>query len=228
MEELGPSEPLLRSDGKPEGYLLGDDIRVIGPYEIMSGGCDRLGLTKELVGRLKLVYEGEGYDDQILSDLISHLGSEAEARKYLEKAKTRKPNGSWGAMARTDVLVREYAKQGHVIFEGLLVSGIFERWSKVAEDCGGFIWAFFDTPLEVCRQRISQRNKGKSINVKYLEDTINRGQGYAKKAEAAGQRVVWIDHCRAFEQVIEILEGRLPPAAAPSPSRWNSSRLSPF
>jgi len=165
------------------------------------------------------------------------LGEDGKIEGYLLKGNIRVvgpyPGGCGGcdrlgSVASVEVLVRKYAALGHVIFEGLIVSDIFSRWAQLAEDCGDFIWALMDTPLEVCCERIQARNKGKPINEQNVRTKFDHARRHDERARAAGQRVVWIDHRRAFEQVMEILEGRLPPAATPSPPSWNSSRLSPF
>lgn len=230
MEALD-AQPIPGEDGKIEGYLLKGNIRLVGPYSVGCGGCDRLGITKAHVAALREICEGkrESLEASMWDSLSAQLG-EKDAQKLFAKAKNgRKPGGAWGSVARADILVRKYAEQGHVIFEGLIVSNVFGRWAKVAEDCGDFIWAFMDTPLEVCRQRTAGRSKKSEFKeADHLKRLYDCSRGIIKKAEAAGQRAIWLDHRRAFEQVMEILEGRLPPAAAPSPSRWNSSRLSPF
>lgn len=229
MEELGPPEPLLHSDGRIEGYLLKDNIRVVGPYLEGCGGCDRLGITKAHVAALREICRGEreSLEVSVWDSLVKHIG-EKDARKLVEKiGKGKKPGGAWGSAARAEVLVRRYSELERVIFEGVLISDCFGRWAKVAEDCGGFIWTFLDTPLEVCHERVLIRNGGKPFNLERLEFKYHWHRCVAKKAAAAGQQVVWLDHRRAFEQVMEILEGGGPPAA-PDPPREKFSLLSPF
>ena len=50
-----------------------------------------------------------------------------------------------------------------VLFEGVVVSTIYGPWQEWSKANGGMIWAFLDTPLEVCLKRIQERNGGKPI-----------------------------------------------------------------
>lgn len=50
-----------------------------------------------------------------------------------------------------------------VLFEGVVVSTIYGPWKEWAQKNGGMVWAFLDTPLDVCLRRIQERNGGKPI-----------------------------------------------------------------
>lgn len=50
-----------------------------------------------------------------------------------------------------------------VLFEGIIVSTIFGPWLEWEKANGGMVWAFLDTPLEVCLKRIQERNGGAPI-----------------------------------------------------------------
>ena len=50
-----------------------------------------------------------------------------------------------------------------IIFEGVVVATIFGPWKEFADAQGGMVWAFLDTPLDVCLRRIQERNGGKPI-----------------------------------------------------------------
>lgn len=50
-----------------------------------------------------------------------------------------------------------------VLFEGIIVSTIFLPWLEWERASGGMVWAFLDTPLEVCLKRIQDRNGGEPI-----------------------------------------------------------------
>jgi len=55
-------------------------------------------------------------------------------------------------------LIHEYAGQGHVIYEGLLLSTYFGKIGLEMQQYGrNHIWAFLDTPIEVCIERIKAR-----------------------------------------------------------------------
>ena len=80
--------------------------------------------------------------------------------------------------------VRRYAALGDVLFEGLLISHIFGRYKLLDQEMKKehghtTIWAFLDTPLELCLDRIRARRdaraaaKGKEpkpLNTQNTED----------------------------------------------------------
>jgi adenylate kinase family enzyme len=57
--------------------------------------------------------------------------------------------------------ILHYAPKGHVIYEGLLLSTYFGRFgAQMLEMYGNdHLWAFLDTPLEVCVERVIARRK---------------------------------------------------------------------
>jgi hypothetical protein len=60
--------------------------------------------------------------------------------------------------------VFRYCQKGNVLFEGLLVSGLFSRYNALADKCLPYadtIVGFLSTPLEVCIARTLQRRKDK-------------------------------------------------------------------
>jgi len=123
--------------------------------------------------------------------------------------------------------IRTYATLGHVLVEGLLMSHTFGRYAMLDRDLVkegiACIWAFLDTPLELCLERVTARRVAKG-NEKPLnpENTIsawhaNRecykkfvsgsskdwrtAPGYAPtKLDAR-----WLDHTRAVEEVFSWL-----------------------
>lgn len=59
---------------------------------------------------------------------------------------------------RVPLLVAKYHPLGHVVFEGLLVSGAYGKIGEALEQYGDrVIYAFLDTPLETCQARIDER-----------------------------------------------------------------------
>ena len=116
------------------------------------------------------------------------------------------PKG-FNTMDPIEELVREWAPLGHVLFEGLIVSNVFSRWLRLSQELGrgSFIWAFLDTPLEVCIQRVYQRNGGKSFKHSNLERVYLGVQKQIEKCREQGERVVLIDHTREAKQILELL-----------------------
>lgn len=103
-------------------------------------------------------------------------------------------------------LIQHYARLGHVLIEGLVLSSAVSLWTEVAEEFPGeVVLAFLDTPVDVCIQQVYKRNGGRPIKEKQLishHGTIGRQR--ARFAER-GIRVENIDHTRAYEQVTELL-----------------------
>lgn len=72
--------------------------------------------------------------------------------------------GGCDAIATQDEIcarVRNYSKDGHVLFEGLLMSHVFSRYAALDRELAArgvpSIWAFLDTPLELCLARVNDR-----------------------------------------------------------------------
>lgn len=59
-------------------------------------------------------------------------------------------------------LLKKYATQGHVIFEGAIVSSSFGRVGEACvTTCPEVIFAFLDTPLETCIERVRARRNAR-------------------------------------------------------------------
>lgn len=65
-----------------------------------------------------------------------------------------------GSMDDIEALVREGVEKGYnVIFEGLVVTSVINRWRTVANDYPRrWVWMFMVTPEEECHRRIVARN----------------------------------------------------------------------
>lgn len=133
--------------------------------------------------------------------------------------------------------IRAYSSLGNVLVEGLLMSHSFARYAaldrELAEKDVHCVWAFLDTPLEVCLDRVRARREErraitgsefKELNVKNTTDKWNDNKevyqkflkprdkdwklvpkfGYRGKPVAMDARL--IDHTRSVEQVFEWLK----------------------
>lgn len=114
--------------------------------------------------------------------------------------------------------IRKYVRKGHVIFEGLLVSGIATRYFELAEELfeikygAPFIMAFLDTPYELCIERIIERRKERG-NTKELNPTNTKNK-FATNEKIKGQcpqRLIRgvcreLDHTNAYPQLLSIIE----------------------
>lgn len=96
-----------------------------------------------------------------------------------------------------------------VLFEGIIVSTIFQPWSDWSHENDGMVWAFLDTPLDVCLDRIQSRNGGKPINEKLVGDKWNTIKRVKHKATESGERVETLDHSIALEELTEIVDDYL-------------------
>lgn len=76
-----------------------------------------------------------------------------------------------------------------VLFEGVVVSTIYGPWMEWSRAHGGMVWAFLDTPLEVCLHRIQARNGGKPIKEDQVADKHRTLQRVHDKAVADGEWV---------------------------------------
>lgn len=71
--------------------------------------------------------------------------------------------------------IRRFAQDGHVLVEGLLMSKTFGRYAALDRELAStghhFIWAFLDTPLDVCLARVEARREtrrlGKAVVPEY-------------------------------------------------------------
>ena len=119
--------------------------------------------------------------------------------------------------------VRRYAAQGDVVFEGLLISHIFERYHKLDKELEAAhgqhtIWAFLDTPLEVCLERVRVRRetrataKGKVASELDPKNTVDKWHDARRgfeKCQAAKLDARWLDHTNPISQAWAWLqEGR--------------------
>lgn len=70
--------------------------------------------------------------------------------------------GEGNSMDAVQLAVQSWHEEGyHVIFEGLIVTSVWGRWRRMADELPVH-FLFLDTPLEVCYQRVLQRSGGRS------------------------------------------------------------------
>ena len=79
----------------------------------------------------------------------------------------------------------------HVIFEGVIVSTIFQRYLDLSRELGSkeqpYIWCFLNTNLQTCLKRIQKRNGGKPIKEELVADKMVSIHRVREKAESAGE-----------------------------------------
>lgn len=94
-----------------------------------------------------------------------------------------------------------------MLFEGVVVSTIFGPWAEWAAGRASapMWWAFLDTPLALCLQRIQQRNGGKPIKEDQVADKHTTIARVAQKADQAGLPVTYINHQMALSGVRRLM-----------------------
>lgn len=106
--------------------------------------------------------------------------------------------------------VRKYAALGHVVFEGLLLSHLYGRYEALDRELGQpYVWAFLDTPLEVCLDRVRARRIARGVTKELNPTNTTQKWGdmrrVAAKAKHAELDVRWLDHNKAVEEVLSWL-----------------------
>lgn len=121
-------------------------------------------------------------------------------------------------------MIRHWAPRGHVIWENVLVAANIGRWAVLSaetEPINHNIWAFLDTPLELCIERVFKRRAeaaARGFNHRQSDDAVKLGviSGHWRRVRRATARAIKagidvriIDHTKSYEQVhnMLILEG---------------------
>lgn len=111
-------------------------------------------------------------------------------------------------------LVEQYAPQGHVIFEGLLQSTYYGSMGELSRRYGSeFVYAFLNTPVEVCLGRVHERRAKAGSKTKFNpQNTVDKWDTIARlkdKLEAGGyHRVATLDWRDPIPpQLVRLLNG---------------------
>jgi hypothetical protein len=85
-------------------------------------------------------------------------------------------------------LLHKYADMGHVLYEGLLASEYYGKLGEASAEYGNdHIFAFLDTPIDLCIERIKARRLAAG-NEKPLNEDNTRGR--IKKIDALKRKLV--------------------------------------
>lgn len=90
-----------------------------------------------------------------------------------------------------------------ILFEGIVVSTIYGPWKEWAEDNGGMAWAFLDTPLDVCLDRVMARNGGKPVKEEQIAAKHATIARVREKAFADHQTVLDLDHTKPLADLLD-------------------------
>jgi hypothetical protein len=125
------------------------------------------------------------------------------------------PNGGCdtfkGGAAEAEQYVEHLSNKGHVVFEGLLISGIAGRWIDLARRLpdSTFVFLELDTPVEKCIARVRDRRKARGdvrpFDPSNLIAKFKSVRGSRALLAKAGLDVRVIDHERAYDYVKELL-----------------------
>ena len=104
--------------------------------------------------------------------------------------------------------VATYAALGHVVFEGLLVSTLYERYARLARSVAPthpFVWAFLDTPLDECLRHVAERRCARG-DLRPLDPTNTTAKWHLMrrlyaKCQAAGLDARWVPWETAGEEI---------------------------
>jgi cytidylate kinase len=108
--------------------------------------------------------------------------------------------------------VRRYASRGHVVMEGLLMSHLFGRYAALDRELQPtpYIWAFLDTPLDLCIERVKARRDARGVAKKEFNphNTTAKWHDMRRvyaKCQAAGLDARWVDHRDPVREVLRWL-----------------------
>lgn len=109
-------------------------------------------------------------------------------------------------------MVRAALEKGNVIFEGLTISSTLTRWRRISDEHPGeFVWAFMDTPEEVCYERILARSgREPKRDARGLADYQRKYRGcmqHVEQLREQGQRVEMLSSDDAgYQKLLELLK----------------------
>lgn len=94
----------------------------------------------------------------------------------------------------------------HVIFEGLIITSVYERYRKMSEEAD-LRWVFLNTPLETCLKQVDKRRMERGdrrpLNPENTVTKWNVARRHVDKARADGMKVFDI----STEEAVELVSG---------------------
>jgi len=106
-------------------------------------------------------------------------------------------------------LIEYYAPRGHVFYEGLLGSEYYGKLGACSEQYGEeHVFAFLDTPIEVCIERVKARRLAKGnttpLNETNTRDRIYKIQRLKDKLIKNNRNVVTLEYLQANTQALNL------------------------
>ena len=110
-------------------------------------------------------------------------------------------------------LVRRYAPDHNVVFEGVLISVLYDRYRKLDKELTTqghtFIWGFMDTPVQTCIDRVLARRVARGADIKDFDPNNSITPKHKQcinvraKAKGTGSAIVKdIPHQNAVAEVL--------------------------
>ncbi|MDB5177564.1 MAG: hypothetical protein JWN75_1232 [Candidatus Saccharibacteria bacterium] len=99
-----------------------------------------------------------------------------------------------------------------VVFEGVLISTVYQTWVDFARENGGMKWAFLRTDVEECIRRVKERRAAKGrpeegFKEKLVRDKHRSIESVRRKAIAAGLLVTDLTPGYELETLQELING---------------------
>ena len=94
----------------------------------------------------------------------------------------------------------------YVLFEGVIISTVFETWRVFSQGIGGMHWLFLNTPVEICIARIRERNHGRYFDQQLVRDKIRGVDCTRVRALKAGESVLTLDWEHALPQFTRFMD----------------------
>jgi hypothetical protein len=91
------------------------------------------------------------------------------------------------------IRARLYEHPPYLIFEGVVVSTVFNSWLEFSRSIGGMTWVFLSTPLDVCFERVYGRNRGARIGEDLVSEKYRAIDNVRLKAIEVGEKVSVLD-----------------------------------
>lgn len=148
--------------------------------------------------------------------LVYRINVQGTAPIFLFGAYHTQCGGCDGIMDYGNVLpplLRRYASQGHILFEGLLISGGVGRVGQAMQELdrsgrSRAIWALLDTPLELCLERIEARRRARGVDKPLNPANTAQKHRAAQLTHAKLYQEGWdsrlIDHRKPVKSVLKL------------------------
>lgn len=103
--------------------------------------------------------------------------------------------------------VAKYAKKGHVLFEGIIVTSCYGKYKELFEKLKQpYLFAFLNTPLKTCIKRVEKRRKEKGnekpFNPKNLEAKFVTNNRVLERCIEDDTPHIVLDYRNAVEEVL--------------------------